>query len=359
MPESPLSTAPSRRSAFDLTFAELCEMNPPNDSRHLYGKMFRVHGWENGSPTVGKAARAFLDAHFDFSLPEIVERRASEDGATKLLLKLSDGNRIEAVHMPRAVKNPRVTLCISSQVGCAMGCTFCHTGTMGLVRNLTAGEIVGQVLQIVRTLGPAETNRVTLVFMGMGEPLHNTHEVLRAIEVLCEPAGMGLAPTRITVSTSGLVSGIDELARARVRPTLALSLNATTDEARLRTMPITKKFSLADLHDALVRFPLRAHEKVTIEYVLLRGENDSLADAKRLAEFAAPFRHNVNVIPYNVYEGSAFSAPEEETIQRFVRTLQDNGALATVRRSRGRDVAAACGQLVQTETIRRRLHHAR
>lgn len=256
--------------------------------------------------------------------------------------------------MPRAVRNPRVTLCISSQVGCAMGCTFCHTGTMGLIRNLTAGEIVGQVLQIVRTLGPSETNRVTLVFMGMGEPLHNTREVLRAIEILCEPAGLGLAPSRITVSTSGLVPGIDELALASVRPSLALSLNATTDDARLRTMPITKRFPLSDLHAALSRFPLRPHEKITIEYVLLRGENDTVDDATRLAHFAAPFRHNVNVIPYNVYEGSAFSTPDEETIQRFVKTLQDNGALATVRRSRGRDVAAACGQLVQTETVRRR-----
>ncbi len=342
-----------RKSAFDLTLRELQAMDPPNEPKHLFGKIFRVAAWQNGQPDVGKAARAFFAEHFDFALPEIVEQHTSEDGATKLLLKLSDGNRVEAVHMPRAVKNPRVTLCISSQVGCAMGCTFCHTGTMGLVRNLTAAEIVGQVLRILLTLGPREPSRVTLVFMGMGEPLHNTEQVLRAIEVLAESAGLGLAPARITVSTSGLVPGIDELAVAKVRPCLALSLNATTDEARLRTMPITKRFPLADLHEALSRFPLRAHEKITIEYVLLRGENDTDEDAVRLAEFATTFRHNVNVIPYNVYDGALFSSPEEDTIQRFLKTLQEHGALATVRRSRGRDVSAACGQLVQTDVVRR------
>ncbi len=340
------------RSAFDLTFDELVALRPPNDARYLYRKLFNFSDWAEGRPVVGKESTVFLSEHFDFALPEITEVRRSEDGSSKLLLRLADGNVIEAVHMPRAVKNPRVTLCLSSQVGCAMGCTFCHTATMGLVRNLTASEIVGQVLAILRALGPIDSGRVTLVFMGMGEPLHNVEAVLRAVAIMSEEAGLRISPQRITVSTSGLVPGIERMASAPVRPCLAISVNATTDEARARTMPVAKKYSLQDLTTAVKRLTLRPHEKVTFEYVLLRGENDTVEDAERLAEIVRPFRHNLNVIPYNVYEGALFAAPEEDALQLFVKRLQDRGCLVTVRRSRGRDVAAACGQLVQEATVR-------
>lgn len=296
---------------------------------------------------IGKRAQAFVADTLDFSLPEIQAQHPSADGATKLVLRLHDGATVEAVHMPRAVKNPRVTLCISSQVGCAMGCTFCHTAQMGLVRNLKAHEIVGQVITLVRALGPRQLGRVSVVFMGMGEPLHNLGEVARAIEVLADPAGLDIAPSRITVSTSGLVPQIRELAALAVRPTLALSLNATTNEARARTMPITKRWGLDDLRAVLTEFPRRSHEKITIEYVLLRDENDSDADAERLAELVRGFRHHVNVIPFNAYDGASFSAPDEEVLARFLAILRARGCLATVRRSRGRDVGAACGQLVQ------------
>ncbi len=343
-------------SPFSLTRTDLEALGPPSDVAYLYRKIFRVSEWSEAGPVVGKAAREFFSARFDFALPEIVEARTSEDGATKLLLRFADGRTVEAVHMPRAVKNPRVTLCLSSQVGCAMGCTFCHTATMGLVRNLSAAEIVGQVLAILRAFGPSDPGRVTLVFMGMGEPLHNVEEVLRAVEVMAEQGGLGISPQRVTVSTSGLVPGIERLARAAVRPCLALSVNATTDEARQRTMPVAKKYSLAALHAALSRFSPRPHEKLTFEYVLLRGENDSQEDAARLAAFARPFRHVVNVIPYNAFEGSSFESSSEDAIQAFVRRLQEGGCLVTVRRSRGRDVGAACGQLARpTGRARRRL----
>lgn len=333
---------------------DFARLSPPNDPGFLFGRVQRSFAWKAGSPDMGKDGKAFLAQHFDAWLPEVVHTVPSHDGSTKLVLRLADGNTIECVHMPRDVRNPRVTLCLSSQVGCAMGCTFCATATMGLVRNLDVHEIVTQVLVALRELGPNDASRITLVFMGMGEPLHNYDNVLAAIGVLADTRGLGIPLRRITVSTSGLVPQIERLAREPQRPCIALSVNATTDERRLRTMPITKAHGLSALRAALETVPLRSHEKITLEYVLLAGENDTLEDAERLAAFCRGFRHNVNVIPYNHFEGTHYHEPTEETLQAFVKRLQDLGALVTVRRSRGRDAAAACGQLVRLETIRRK-----
>ncbi len=246
--------------------------------------------------------------------------------------------------MPRG---DRVTLCISSQVGCAIGCEFCATATMGFRRHLTAGEIVAQVLTCVHLLGPRHPSQVTLVFMGMGEPLHNLDNVLKAIEVLCHTAGMGLAPRRITVSTSGLVPQMQRLGQARVRPLLALSLNATTDVLRTRLMPIGQRYSLAELATTLAAFPLRPRERILLEYVLLDGVNDTEEDARRLAEFGDGFNHLINVIPFNAHELSAFRAPSPESVAAFTRAVfRHRPKLLTVRHSRARDVQGACGQLV-------------
>ncbi|CAN5163096.1 23S rRNA (adenine(2503)-C(2))-methyltransferase RlmN [soil metagenome] len=338
------------RSFADVTTADLAAMRAPGSASYLLGKLHRVGRWvQNASscrqPELGKALRGFVEAELDLKLPEIIAREASSDGATKLLMRLGDGKTIETVHMPRAVKNPRVTMCLSSQVGCAMGCTFCRTSEMGLVRNLTPAEIVGQVLATILALGPDDPGRISLVFMGMGEPLHNVAAVTRAIDVLCDEAGLGLAPMRITVSTSGLVPGIRALAKARKRPCLALSLNATTNVARSEIMPITKKHDLAALREALLEYPVRPHEKITLEYVLLEGKNDTRDDAGRIAEFARGYRSVVNVIPWNAYESGAFTRPTEESSARFSRWLREAGCLVTIRRSRGRDVGGACGQL--------------
>jgi 23S rRNA (adenine2503-C2)-methyltransferase len=333
------------RSAFDLTADELAAMGPPGSATVLLGRLHRVETWTEAGPVLGKASRVFVDANFDLALPRIVRRTASSDGATKLLLELHDGKTIEAVHMPRAVKNPRVTICVSTQVGCAMGCTFCNTAAMGLVRNLTAAEIVGQVLAVLRALGPRDRGRVSLVFMGMGEPLHNVKAVKRALSVLCDEAGLGLAPMRITVSTAGLVDGIRELAQANPRPCIALSLNATTDEARSAIMPIGKKHDLASLRAALRAWPARPHEKITLEYVLLAGKNDRPEDARRIADFAEGYRAVVNVIPWNPFAGAPFTESDEAHVRTFGRWLIEAGCLVTVRRSRGRDVGGACGQL--------------
>jgi 23S rRNA (adenine2503-C2)-methyltransferase len=340
--------APERAAApsvWSLLPPELKALGYSRDEGALFERIQRVSTWTDGAPDVGKPGRALL-ADCDLSLPRLIERHTAADGATRCVLETIDGHKIEAVHMPRAVKNPRVTFCISSQVGCAMGCTFCATGTMGIVRNLSAGEIVGQVLTLMHAMGPKTGHALNLVFMGMGEPLHNLDHVARAIEVLCDPRGVGMSANRITVSTSGLVAGIDRLAQLKVRPLLALSVNASTDEKRSQIMPINRRWNLRDLKDALMRFPLRRGEKILLEYVLLRGENDSDDDAKRLAELAHGFRHNVNVIPLNEHAATSHRAPDDDHVLRFARRLTELGCLCTIRANRARDVRGACGQLV-------------
>ena len=316
------------------------------DAARLFARVQRTATWRDGRPDVGKRARAALAA-FDDALPTIVDVATSDDGASRVVLQTVDGHKIEAVHMPRATKNPRTTLCISSQVGCAMGCTFCATGSMGIVRNLSAGEIVGEVLALMRALGPSSGHALNVVFMGMGEPLHNVAHVQRAVEVLCDARGVGMSPNRITVSTSGLVSGIAKMATWPVRPLLALSVNATTDEARSRVMPVNRAWNLAALKQALRAWPLRNGEKLLLEYVLLAGENDSLDDAARLADFASGLRCNVNLIPLNEHDKTAHKAPHDERVGAFFDALAQRGCLVTVRANRARDVRGACGQLVQ------------
>jgi 23S rRNA (adenine2503-C2)-methyltransferase len=335
----------TRAQAFALLPVELAALGVPA-AEATFERLQRPWLWQAGVPVSSKGASALLGA-LGLELPRIVERHASVDGSTKLLLAFGE-ERVEAVHMPRAVGSGRVTLCISSQVGCAMGCGFCATASMGFHRHLSAGEIVAQVLRVLAELGPRHPSELTLVFMGMGEPLHNLPEVARAIQVLCCPVGLGLSPRRITVSTSGLVPEIDELGALNPRPLLALSLNATTDEVRGELMPIGRRYGLGQLRAALSRFPLRPRERITVEYVLLQGVNDSPEDAVRLAEFCRSFPHNINLIPFNEHSLAPFRQPAEGRVDAFARALLAQGrTLVTVRRSRGRDVQAACGQLVQ------------
>ncbi|HSF38639.1 MAG TPA: 23S rRNA (adenine(2503)-C(2))-methyltransferase RlmN [Thermoanaerobaculia bacterium] len=336
-------------SAWALLPEDLVSGGCPGRPELVFSRLQRVRTWERDRPFVSRHTRAWMEAHADLSLPAIVARQPSADGSTKLALELSDGHRVEAVHMPRKDGDRRVTYCISSQVGCALGCTFCATGAMGIVRNLTAGEIVGQVLALMHQLGPKLGESVTLVFMGMGEPLHNLDHVHRAITVLCHPEGALLSPWRITVSTSGLVSGIEKLARMSPRPLLAVSLNATTDAARSATMPVNRAWNLARLRQALDAWELKRHERLLFEYVLLAGENDTLEDADRLADWLGELRHRhtVNLIPMNEHAHSPFREPADPCVQSFAARLHQHGCFVTVRRSRGRDVQGACGQLVR------------
>ncbi|HEY1097371.1 MAG TPA: 23S rRNA (adenine(2503)-C(2))-methyltransferase RlmN [Myxococcota bacterium] len=343
-------------SAWAQDVTSLAALMPPGGRgtvEHVFSQLQRIATWNEHGPVLGKTGRAVLE-QLDLELPEIVETAPSSDGATRVVMKTGDGHLIEAVHMPRPhVKHPRTTFCVSSQVGCAMGCTFCATGTMGIVRNLSAGEIVGEVLALMRRFGPDRGHELNLVFMGMGEPLHNLDNVARAVEIMCDPRGIGLSAKRITVSTSGLVPRIESFAKLAVRPLLSVSINATTDETRSRVMPVNRAFNLARLKQTLVAYPFRPGEKVLLAYVLLQGENDTDDDAARLADFAAGLPANVNLIPLNEHALTTHKAPDDAWIASFSARVYDElkardfGGVLTTRNNRGRDIRGACGQLVQ------------
>lgn len=268
----------------------------------------------------------------------------SADGSRKLVFATSEGDRFHAVLMP---SDDRVTLCISSQIGCRMGCRFCLTGRMGRVRDLTAPEIVGQVHAAARLLTPpARVSNV--VFMGMGEPLDNLDAVLRAVRVMTHREGLKVAPRRTTVSTVGLLSRFPELVRADTGASIAISLCATTDEARNAVVPIGRKFGLEALVEALRANPLPHGHVFTIEYQLIRGVGDSVDDARRLSRMLARFPSKVNLIPFNPWPCSPFERPSLEAIEAFKRILEERNHRVTIRWSRGQDIGAACGQLEGT-----------
>lgn len=291
---------------------------------------------------LARPARARLRESFAIATPTLAARQTSSDGTTKFLLRLSDGRHIEAVYIP---DTPAQTFCISTQVGCAMACAFCLTGKMGLVRQLTAGEIAGQV----RVLAQA-TNLVdrpfNVVLMGMGEPLHNYDATMKALRILGDARGLALPMKRVTLSTVGLIPALDRLAGEPEIPNLAISLHATTDASRSELVPINKRYDLAALLKACERFPLKNRRRITFEYVLLAGVNDSQEDARRLARLVGNIKAKVNLLPLNEAPGIPFKRPSDKDVDAFARTLADRGVRALVRKSRGRDIRAACGQLL-------------
>lgn len=288
-----------------------------------------------------KSLRSHLKETAFISELTLLKKEASRDGTEKFLFGLIDGEAIESVLIP---DKKRLTLCISSQVGCAMGCRFCETGRMGLRRNLMAYEIVDQVIAAQQVSGQTITN---VVLMGMGEPLDNIDEVIKALWRLT--SFMGISKRRITVSTAGLIPGIQELAERGPGVNLAISLNATTDDVRSRIMPINKRYPIHELMKACREFPLPPRRRITFEYVLLEGINDSEDDALRLVRLLRGIRAKVNLIPYNpvstTIQGERFRRPPEERILSFQQILIRSGITALVRKSRGTDISAACGQL--------------
>ena len=308
--------------------------------------------------------RLAKETHLATLAVDAVQR--SSDGTRKYRLRTEDGKFIEAVYMPDepgpdafdpdaddedgpARKRVRRTLCVSTQVGCAMGCGFCMTATMGLLRNLTAGEIADQVYRVnadLRDVPGVDAQRplTNLVYMGMGEPLHNYVNVKRSLDLLLHPEGANFSHRHVTVSTSGLVPNIQRLGED-TQVKLAVSLNATTDEQRARLMPVDKKWNIAALIDACRKFPMKYGRRITFEYVLLKGVNDSDEDACRLADLLAGVQAKVNLIPYNENPGLDFGDPGTERVQAFRRILEQRGFAAMVRKNRGRDISAACGQL--------------
>jgi 23S rRNA (adenine2503-C2)-methyltransferase len=279
----------------------------------------------------------------------VLERAAeqrSADGTIKWTWRTPDGKLVESVYMP---ETDRKTLCVSSQVGCALGCTFCMTGTMGLARHLTVGELVDQVHRANRRLvelgeGPAPRPLTNLVFMGMGEPLHNFDRLKAALELLLDEDGPNFSHRHVTVSTSGLVPVMRRLGE-ETQVKLAVSLNATTDAQRDALMPINRRWPIGQLLEACRTFPMRQGRRITFEYVLLDGVNDSDADAVRLARLVAGIPAKVNLIPYNANPGLGFGAPPPARVEAFHRLLLERNITAVVRKNRGADIAAACGQL--------------
>jgi 23S rRNA (adenine2503-C2)-methyltransferase len=263
--------------------------------------------------------------------------QTSQDGTRKYLLRLDDGETIETVRIP--MDEGRATLCISSQVGCTMGCQFCMTGTFGLTRNLRVDEIVNQVCTALKD-GPIGN----IVLMGMGEPLHNLENVIKALEIFYLDDGLGYGTRRVTLSTCGLAPEILKLCE-RVKVNLAVSLNAPTDELRSKLMPVNRRYPLAELMDACREFTRKTKQRVTFEYILLGGVNDGLADAKRLIKLVHGVRCKVNLIAYNEHDGAEFRSPTPETVKAFQNYLLQHGIVATLRASKGQDIAAACGQL--------------
>lgn len=291
---------------------------------------------------LSRELRADLVEHFQISTPSVLQRETSIDGTTKFLLELEDGCRIESVFIP---DTPSQTFCISTQVGCAMKCGFCLTGKMGLVRNLTAGEIAGQVRVLAGELG-LRTTKFNIVLMGMGEPLHNYDNTMKALRMLNDEHGLAVSPKRVTLSTVGVLPALARLATEPFMPNLAISLHATTDDQREALVPVNRKCGLEDILDACRKFPLKRRSRITFEYVLLRGVNDTPEDARRLVKLLGNIRCKVNLIPLNEAAGIPFERPSDARVNRFAEILATARLTVSVRKSRGRDIRAACGQLI-------------
>lgn len=295
----------------------------------------------DGMTNLSKSLREKLKTSARVSPLEYLGAHISEDKTAKMKFRCDDGSVVETVYIPSEGRN---TLCISSQVGCAMGCTFCYTAKMGLHRNLTTAEIVEQVVQARREMGDVNGHIGNIVFMGMGEPLHNIDHVIRAIHILTDEKGLNFSRRKVTVSTSGLVPAIKRLGE-ETDIQLAISLNATTDQTRSAIMPVNDRWDIETLLDALKDFPLTNRERITFEYVMIKDFNDSLEDAQRLVNLTAEIPSKINLIPFNPHPKTPFQTPSEERIDAFMQYLVDRNVGVFRRKTRGQEEMAACGQL--------------
>jgi len=285
--------------------------------------------------------RALLSQKVYISRLIEIKRQISSDGTEKFLFALEDDHRIESVLIP---EEERLTLCISTQVGCGMGCTFCLTGKGGLIRNLKSSEIINQFLTIQKNLS-GDKWITNIVFMGMGEPLANYKNTIKAIEILTHPHGIAFSARKITLSTSGLIPQIKRLGESGLNINLAISLNASADEQRCMIMPINNRYPLPKLLDACKKYPLKKRRMLSFEYVLIRGLNDSPEDAKRVTKLLRGIRCKINLLPFNEFPGSQYKKPSEESILKFQEVLLNHHFSVFIRKSRGADILAACGQL--------------
>jgi 23S rRNA (adenine2503-C2)-methyltransferase len=327
---------------FDYEKSELASaFDPSFRATQLYKSVYQ-RSFDNFElmTDLPKPLRVTLPEEWNIKVPAVHRRFDSVDGTRRYLVRLSDGELAETVYIP---EENRDTICISSQVGCALACTFCLTGQLGLTRHLTPGEIVSQVLIAQRENIASQS--FNIVLMGMGEPLHNYDNVMKAIRILHDPDGLNMSMSRITLSTAGLLPAIERLADEPMIPNLAISLTGATNEKRNQLMPINRRYPLEQLLDAVRRFPLKHRQRVTFEYVLLSGMTDSPEDALHLVKLLKGIRAKVNLIPFNEAEELSYRRPSDAAVVRFQQTLIDHHISAFVRRNRGNDISAACGQL--------------
>ena len=355
LPEGPVNLVGLTRDA--LREALITAGTPEKQVKMRLGQLWQwiyekgVRDFEQMT-NLSKDYRAFLADHFVIAIPEVVSKQVSTDGTRKYLVRIAGGYEVETVYIP---ESDRGTLCISSQVGCTLTCSFCHTGTQKLVRNLTAGEIIGQVLLARDDLGewpapgrnPATSARLlsNIVLMGMGEPLYNFENVRDAMKIAMDPEGIQLSRRRITLSTSGVVPEIARTA-TEIGCLLAVSFHATTDEIRDKLVPINKRWNIETLLEALRDYPKASNsERITFEYVMLKGINDSDADAHRLVELIKGIPAKVNLIPFNPWPGAPYERSSNNRINAFSEIVYQAGYASPVRKPRGEDIFAACGQL--------------
>jgi 23S rRNA (adenine2503-C2)-methyltransferase len=359
--EAPAPAADAKRVLVGLSRDELTALmqeigEPAFRARQLWHWIYHRGATDFEKMTsLAKPFRASLAARFEVGRPGVSVDRQSIDGTRKWLLKFSDGQEAEAVHIP---EEDRGTLCVSSQVGCTLTCKFCHTGTQRLVRNLSAGEIVGQVLNARDALGewpsPQDGRQLSnIVMMGMGEPLYNYDNVAKALKIVMDHEGISISKRKITLSTAGVVPMIGK-AGAELGVNLAISLHAVTDELRDKIVPINKKYPIAELMQACRDYPtLNNARRITFEYVMLKDVNDSPADARALVKLIKDIPAKVNLIPFNPWPGAPFERSTNEAISKFAAIVFDAGYASPVRTPRGEDIMAACGQL-KSESVRER-----
>ncbi|MDE0882911.1 MAG: 23S rRNA (adenine(2503)-C(2))-methyltransferase RlmN [Myxococcota bacterium] len=319
-------------------------------------KRFRAHQismWMHGRyvrsfeemTDISKKLRERLERVARIDNLRLDQRHIASDGTRKYRFEALGGEMIESVFIPAASSDKRNALCVSSQVGCAMGCTFCLTGRSGLIRSLSPAEIIGQVSEVARDVAKDDLRITNIVFMGMGEPLHNLKGVLPTINLLCHDSAFGLSTRRVTVSTSGLLPGLKKLAEAAEPIQIAVSLNASNDKTRNDIMPVNKRWNIAALMKACREFPLAARRRITFEYVLMKGVNDSRENAYELAKLVAPVRSMVNLIPFNPHPGSRYVRGTRDEAEAFQNILRAKGIQCYIRHTRGDEVLAACGTL--------------
>jgi len=330
------------KSFFDYEKTELASIfDPPFRATQIYKAVYQRSFDDFALMTdLPKASRASFSGEWNIKLPSVHRRFDSIDGTRRYLVRLQDDELAETVYIP---EEGRDTICISSQIGCALACKFCLTGQLGLTRHLSAGEIVTQALVAQRE--NISSRGFNIVLMGMGEPLHNYDNVMRAIRILHDKDGLNMSMSRITLSTAGLLPAIERLASEPMIPNLAISLTGATNEKRNELMPINRRYPIEQLLDAVRRFPLKHRQRVTFEYVLLRGVTDAPEDALHLVKLLKGIRTKVNLIPFNEAEELSYRRPLDAAIERFQQVLIENNISAFVRKNRGNDISAACGQL--------------